>query len=1141
MVISQISPAPASDQALLHRIVAQASSFSERLDNSHIVPTPTEENCIHHRLQTWQRVVAKGDEALFAQRLALDNLTVDALRPQLGHVRYTADTLPSWAYTLQTIWQTASHHSLEEDTPIWEQSLFFELSEPIAFEPFYIPCLHVAERQLTCQLGTGAWTHLSDSARDTLKLSLIRRLQEICIRTLCQKFSQFRSSGDRPQGFFGLDFQGHHSQQQYRKFLQSLFQDGLRDFFTGYAVLGKLVATVIDFWVESTCEFIQRLAIDWLAIQAQFSHGAPLTQVIDLKTNVSDPHNRGRSTIILTFDNTLRVVYKPKNLGTDVAYFQLLAWCNRQTNLLPLQTLQVLNRGTHGWVEYVKPNPCPNQAAVKRFYERSGMLLCLIYLLNGSDCHAENLVACGEQPILIDTETLMTPSIQTPTSELNATSASPHPEAKALASALEHVGQRLEKSVLSTLLLPIPNGNSPLDRSGFGGITSMQHRVMYLRDINTDGMRIDFKTITAEANANAPTLNHQPVSPHDYLEELTTGFEHMYRQVLAHHQVLLSANGPLQAFEGQPIRYVFRSTQTYAAILNQSYQPSLLQHGIDRSIRLDILSRAFLTQPEHPHTWPLLACEQQAMEQLDIPFFTVNSSSDAIATPNNTQLAVRLATSPFKQGRQRLQEASETDLAQQLEIIRGTFHARIAAAPDELTPENLAAIHQRVITNPIGVAESRDESTYHSQPIIPSKLLLQPAIDMAHQLRQSAIQGADGSLTWLGLHYYLQLNHFRFGGIGTGFTDGTFGIGLFLAALAKTTGDSQWRDLTLQAIPSLDRHLKYHSRETIARLVRNFSLGTATGLGGMLYGWVQIGQLLSDTSLVAEARQAASLIHPDMITADQHYNLAQGAAGLMMGLLALHRVDVRALESGVTPLELAIACGHHLVKQQTVINPDQPHLKAWMPDSAVANTGFFQGAAGISYALLQLFEVAPQEAFLQAAAAAIAYEQSVFSLTGYGSELTSSSTQFHVHWASGMAGIGLARLAGLSVLDTPAIRQEIATALTIAQWHPSDKVQTTDNHEPDTLCWGRLGRLETLLSAAQINNQSQLLSVIYQQTAEVLSRADTANNFKLFTNLPTSVQSPGFLHGIAGIGYQLLRFAHPDLLPCALRWETRVD
>ncbi len=33
------------------------------------------------------------------------------------------------------------------------------------------------------------------------------------------------------------------------------------------------------------------------------------------------------------------------------------------------------------------------------------------------------------------------------------------------------------------------------------------------------------------------------------------------------------------------------------------------------------------------------------------------------------------------------------------------------------------------------------------------------------------------------------------------------------------------------------------------------------------------------------------------------------------------------------------------------------------------------------------------------------------------------------------------------------------------------------------------------------------------------------------------MQNPGFFNGVSGVGYQLLRMTHPDLLPSILLWD----
>ena len=111
----------------------------------------------------------------------------------------------------------------------------------------------------------------------------------------------------------------------------------------------------------------------------------------------------------ITFNQGPRLIYKPKDLGIDLAYNDLLAWLNRRGAPVALRSLLVLARDGYGWVEFAAPEACRDEDAVERYYRRVGALVCLVYLLQGADCHAENLIASGEQPILVDCETLLNP------------------------------------------------------------------------------------------------------------------------------------------------------------------------------------------------------------------------------------------------------------------------------------------------------------------------------------------------------------------------------------------------------------------------------------------------------------------------------------------------------------------------------------------------------------------------------------------------------------------------------------------------------------------------------------------------------------------------------------------------------------
>ncbi len=183
-------------------------------------------------------------------------------------------------------------------------------------------------------------------------------------------------------------------------------------------------------------------------------------------------------------------------------------------------------------------------------------------------------------------------------------------------------------------------------------------------------------------------------------------------------------------------------------------------------------------------------------------------------------------------------------------------------------------------------------------------------------------------------------------------------------------------------------------------------------------------------------------------------------------------------------------------------------------------TGFYNGAAGIAYALLRLYAVTQDVLFLSAAEEAIASERIVLALAD-NSHTTSS--------CHGISGIGLARLGGVEILDTAEIRQEIEVALQITQQSGLTGV--------DNLCDGNFGCIDLFLVAAQHLSQLQLQEIAQKQAAWSVHRASQASGFKLLANLPSEVYHPGFFQGTAGIGYELVRLVKPNSFPSVLLWQ----
>jgi type 2 lantibiotic biosynthesis protein LanM len=643
------------------------------------------------------------------------------------------------------------------------------------------------------------------------------------------------------------------------------------------------------------------------------------------------------------------------------------------------------------------------------------------------------------------------------------------------------------------------------DVSGLGKLEEQAVPTSTWKHINTDGMQVIYDSLGSvpEQKANVPTLQGRLVTPELFISEIISGFEQMYRWLIQHREILLSDQSPLQGFAHQECRLIFRDTKTYSAILARSLTPQLFQVGVARSIGLDVLSRAYLVSAEKPRYWRILEAEKQALEQLDIPLLTANTSSTDLTLPTGTVIPNLFDRSSFDQVCDRIQALSESDLAFQSQVIQTAFYARFLEEPQFEYAEPAAAQPEESVS---------------------SEQFVNEAISIAQTLHHSAIVAEDGSMSWISVHYQHRTQNFSIPRIAVSLYDGHCGLALYFAALYHITQDSTWREFALLTLNPLLQGIRTQD-PSIMKLAKLLGIGGGDGLGSIVYALAWINQWLQAPELVEDAQQIASWITPEKIADDRAFDVIGGAAGTILGLLALiPRVEA---SHRATLLKQAMACGQHLLAHQSSTNGAKA-WKTWRRQQTL--TGFSRGAAGIAYALLRLYAVTEDSQFFDAAVEAIAYEQTQFSPAAQNwRDMRSQTHQTQLSWAQGAPGIALARLGSLSVLDTAEIREQIAIALNTTQ-----RSMLWGN---DALCWGNLGRVETVLFASQQLNQPELFSFAHQTASTVLNKAHTQGGFTLSEFSPSGVNDPGFFHGLSGIGYQLLRIAHPDRLPSVLLWE----
>jgi type 2 lantibiotic biosynthesis protein LanM len=537
--------------------------------------------------------------------------------------------------------------------------------------------------------------------------------------------------------------------------------------------------------------------------------------------------------------------------------------------------------------------------------------------------------------------------------------------------------------------------------------------------------------------------------------------------------------------KGQTVRFLFRPTAIYHRLLEKCLEPSSLRSGVAWSVEMERLARAFVTTRDKPAAWAIVDEELRSMQRLDIPYLATNTDSDALTVQEGQRIEGYFDSSGYERFLSRLRALDEADLERQLGIIRQSIGTR---APPGTGGETLAPRRH------------------------PPDSLIDDAQAIGLRIQQRAFWIGPHDVNWLGPSYDVALRRFQASPLGDSLYDGRCGVALFLAALDFVTGQSVFRDVVLGAIRPVRRRPRGLKRDSLERWITEIGIGGGTGVGSILYSLAKISRFLADKTLLDDGVGVAKAITVEHIENDRGFDVMGGAAGAILGLLAIH-----AESSDPSVLETAQACGRHLLAYRRT-SPGMPG--AWRSSGSNRPlSGFAHGTAGISYSLLRLYAVVGNDEYLAAAREDFQYE-----------ERTSHMPKDLLTWCHGRPGLGLARVAVMPILGQHEATSDVETCLE----------QTLHGSNPvDHVCCGNFGRLETLLVGSRVLRRAHLLESARRQARSLVMRAGRNQGYQMSGELDANLfcPNPAFFQGEAGIGYELLRLARPDDLPSVLLWE----
>jgi type 2 lantibiotic biosynthesis protein LanM len=1060
-------------ERLQDRLILRAATIDELLSEDFQPPSepgfgPTDDGALlTRRLAAWCRSSAAGDEALFERRLQRDSWPLARVRERLGAVhRHAAAAVPRWID--DALWIEAA---LQSSVAPPEPAAAAVRTEPLPFEQLFAPVVIQAEALARSGLGSAA-LNLTDTGRASLRLLLLRALSDLAVAALYERFAKARQDAATPYGEFVADMKA----------------GGFRRLFDDKPVLLRLMAVLTRQWIDTSREFIGRLEADLPALRGDLLPPSAANRVTRIEGDLSDPHNGGRSVLILRFEDGARLVYKPKDLRLDVAWYDLIAGLNGADAPVPLKAVRALARDGYGWTEFVDHTGNADAAGCERFFRRAGALLALLHCFVSTDMHQENIIAAGDQPVPIDLETILQPSADEHKTR--------DPEGEAFDAALDIVGN----SVMTVGLLPAYGRSIDNHVFAMGGLTGDWNRrtVVKWNDINTDAMRPVKVKEHSPVTPNLPHVGGHYAKFTDHVESFVGGFGD-YAAFLLRQVRAAKAEDFLAGFAGLPVRRVIRPTRFYYMLLQRLKDHRTMDDGAVWSAQADFVTRLSEWDKDYDPLWPLYRAERTALLGLNVPHFVTASDGNEVGDIDG--ISVRTAaTSGFQRALARLQNLDESEIAWQVEVIQENINAGLPAG------DPAPAV---VVSPPLS-----DTGTAPAPEIF-----IAEADRIASEIARLAVRRGPGA-AWIGLDWLGDAEVFQLVCLGPDLYNGATGIALFLAAHAAVTGNQASGDLALAGLSHVRKNLK---GANAPRAARSLGIGAATGLGSVVYAFAVIAECLRNDDLFADALAAARLFTGELIAADKRLDVMGGSAGAILALLRLYR-DSQSRDV----LARAIQCGEHLLGQKRLEANGQ---RSWIGEGfgSTALNGMSHGAAGFAYALASLAAATGRDDFAKAAADCVAFENASYDAARHNwPDLRGGEPHWPCQWCHGATGIGLARVAAAKrgAADGKSLLTDLRNAVA--------GVERGTGLPVDTLCCGTLGNIEFFCEAGTALERDDLRLLAAQRLKAVIDRAAAGGDYRW--NSGRGRFNLGLFRGLSGVGYTILRQADRSL-PNVIVWE----
>lgn len=803
-------------------------------------------------------------------------------------------------------------------------------------------------------------TSLSATERDVLleagHTALLRSLHAKLSRLFLIELHALRLSGpgaDTGSGAVSASGAGS-GRATWDAFIEQACADGYLAGLSGrYPNLGARITDVARLAVAGTADLAGRLAADRALLEPLL--GAPAGEVRAVEFGAGDSHQGGLTVSRVDFAGGT-VMYKPRPSEADVALGALLEDLFQDLPGAPAPDRRIRVPGTlardgYGWAEFIRHRYCADEAELAAFYRNLGHWLAVLRFTGGTDMHAENMIAAGPVPVIVDAETLFDAPAPFPPSGRG--------------DAVDAAAAAIRRTVLRTGLLPVRGTGFALggvDISGIGALPGQQPLIPHpvIADGGTAAARFEVDLVAMPVAGNHPAAT--PVLS-TYWDRVLAGF----REMTAHlRRPGIDPHRLLARFEGTRARRILRPTQAYVDIGRMLWHPASLHDepaAIERA--RDILRRNADALPGAPTDRVTIDGEIADLLVGDVPMFGFTVDAPA----------VRATVADWR----------GADLAFEESVIQD------ALVGAYLNERSLPARVQAAAHDPHARDRERRRRALAAQ--------------MVRRLCDGAVRGEDGTVTWISPVFTPAGWSIRV--LPADLYTGQGGVALTLAEY-----DREVRAGRAEQVPGVRETFEGALRVLIGTEDRTPtpSAGAFSGAASQVWTWLALHRVRGEDWLLRRAAERALLLTAGpLVDEDVEVDLLNGAAGAIVPLLDLATVTGRARW-----LDAAAHIGRRLAKSgvsdaggvrwPTRLNPEG------IGGFAHGATGI--GWALTRLALSQAGSAAERADWSRLGERAFAFQESLYRpVEGNWLDVRIGAEEdFFTSWCHGSAGIGIGML-----------------------------------------------------------------------------------------------------------------------------------